>query len=50
MTSHLLLLAAARVDATGSGGILTLVFPLVLVFIVAAMWVAWWMRRSRNYP
>ena len=43
-----LLFALARVDDVSAGGPLTLIFPLVLVFIVAAIWTAWWMRRSRN--
>jgi hypothetical protein len=41
-------LVIASVNDSGSGGVLTLIFPLVLVFIVAALWAAWWMRRSRN--
>jgi hypothetical protein len=46
---HALLIPVAGVDDTGGGaGVLTLVFPLVLVFIVAALWWAWWVRRSRN--
>jgi hypothetical protein len=40
----------AGVNNVHGGGPLTLVFPLVLVPIIAAIWVAWWMRRSRNYP
>jgi hypothetical protein len=43
-----LLLWTAAVNDSGSGGVLTLVFPLVLVFIVAGLWWAWWTRRSRN--
>ncbi len=38
----------ASVNDSGAGGVLTLLFPLVLVFIVAALWVAWWVRRSGN--
>ena len=45
-----ILISATQSAANGQGGVLTLVFPLVLVFIVAALWAAWWMRRSRNYP
>jgi hypothetical protein len=44
-----LLIGLAGVDDTGGGaGVLTLAFPLVLVFIVAGLWWAWWSRRSRN--
>lgn len=46
--SHALLFVLARVDDVSAGGPLTLIFPLVLVFIVAAIWTAWWMRRSRK--
>jgi hypothetical protein len=46
---HGALIALAEVDHTGGGaGVLTLVFPLVLVFIVAGLWWGWWVRRSRN--
>jgi hypothetical protein len=38
----------AKVDDVSAGAVLTLVFPLVLVFIVAGLWVAWWTRRSRH--
>jgi hypothetical protein len=38
----------ASVNNSGGGGVLTLIFPLVLVFIVAGIWVSWWMRRERN--
>jgi len=41
-------LILASVNNSGGGGWLTLIFPLVLVFIVAAIWASWWMRRSRN--
>jgi hypothetical protein len=41
-----LLLGLARVDDVGAGGVLTLVFPLVLVFLVAGLWGVWWLRRS----
>jgi hypothetical protein len=34
----LALLLLAKVDNTGGGGPLTLVFPLILVFIVAVLW------------
>jgi hypothetical protein len=47
MTLAVLVSIAARVDNTGGGGPLTLVFPLVLVFIVAGLWVIS-LRRSRN--
>lgn len=43
---HLLI---AGVNNSGGAAPLTLIFPLVLVPIVAAIWAAWWMRRSRNY-
>jgi hypothetical protein len=43
---YALLVGAARVDDTGAGGVLTLLFPLVLVFIIAGLWATWWMRRS----
>jgi hypothetical protein len=33
-----LLLLAARVDDVASGGPLTLIFPLVFVFVVFALW------------
>jgi hypothetical protein len=39
------LLALARVDDTSGAGPLTLLFPLVLVFVVLALW-ALWLRRS----
>jgi hypothetical protein len=45
----LLLIGTAQVDAVGRGGVLTLIFPLVLVPIVALIWVVWWRRRSRDY-
>jgi hypothetical protein len=38
----------AKVDDVSAGGVLTLVFPLVFVFVVGALWAAWWTRRSRN--
>jgi hypothetical protein len=38
----------AKVDDVSAGGVLTLVFPLVLVFVVAGLWAAWWTRRRRN--
>ena len=41
-----LLLCLARVDDVSAGGWLTLVFPLVLVFVIAALWATWWRRRS----
>jgi hypothetical protein len=41
-------LLLASVNNSGGGAVLTLIFPLVLVFIVAAIWASWWMRRSRN--
>jgi hypothetical protein len=41
-------LLIAHVDDVSAGGVLTLLFPLVLVFVVAALWWAWWLRRSRN--
>jgi hypothetical protein len=34
----LALLVLAKVDNTGGGGPLTLIFPLILVFIVALLW------------
>jgi len=44
----LLLLPLARINATGSGGVLTLLFPLVFVFIVLGIWAAGLrMRRKR---
>lgn len=43
-------LLLASINNTGGGAPLTLIFPLVLVPIVALVWAAWWMRRSRNYP
>lgn len=43
-------LLIAGINNTGGGGPLTLIFPLVLVPIVALVWAAWWMVRSRNYP
>jgi hypothetical protein len=45
-----LTLAAAQTNAVGLGGVLTLIFPLVLLPIIVAIWVVWWMLRSRNYP
>jgi hypothetical protein len=41
-------LLLASVNNSGGGGVLTLIFPLVLVFIVAGIWVGWWMRRERS--
>jgi hypothetical protein len=41
------LLTFARIDNTGGAGPLTLIFPLVLLFVIAALW--WvWMRRSHD--
>jgi hypothetical protein len=45
---YALLLGLARVDDVAAGGVLTLVFPLVLVFIVTGLWGVWWLRRSRR--
>jgi hypothetical protein len=42
-----LLLPIAHVNDTGSGGVLSLVFPLVFVFIVLGVWAAW-LRRARK--
>lgn len=42
-----LLLPIAHVNDTGSGGVLTLLLPLVFVFIVLGVWVASW-RRTRK--
>jgi hypothetical protein len=42
-----LLLPLARVDDVAAGGVLTLLFPLILVFIVAGLWYLS-LRRSRN--
>jgi hypothetical protein len=43
--TYALLLSLARVNNVGGGGALTLVFPLVLVPIVAGLW--WFsLRRS----
>jgi hypothetical protein len=39
------LLVVAHVDDTGGAGPLTLVFPLVLVFVVLPLWLLW-LRRS----
>jgi hypothetical protein len=43
---HLLI---AGINDNGGAGSPTLIFPLVLVPIIALVWAAWWMRRSRNY-
>lgn len=43
-----LLLPLAGIDDVGSAGWLTLVFPLILVFIIAGIWWAI-LRRSRNF-
>jgi hypothetical protein len=45
--SVLLLPATASANNSGSSGVLTLVFPLVFVFVVLAIW---WvsLRRSRS--
>jgi hypothetical protein len=42
-----MLIGLASVDDVASGGPLTLLFPLVLVFVIALLW---WIsfRRSRN--
>jgi hypothetical protein len=45
---YALLTGMAKVDDVSAGGPLTLLFPLVLVFVVAGLWWAWWLRRSRN--
>jgi hypothetical protein len=45
---YALLTELAKVDDVSAGGPLTLLFPLVLVFVVAGLWWAWWLRRSRN--
>ena len=42
-----LLLPLARVDDVAAGGPLTLLFPLVLVFIIAGLWYLS-LRRSRK--
>jgi hypothetical protein len=47
--SAALLIATVQVDAVGKGGVLTLIFPLVLLPIIVMMWLAWWRRRSRDY-
>lgn len=47
--SYAILLGLAKVDDVSAGGPLTLIFPLVLVFVIAGLWTAWWLRRSRNY-
>jgi len=49
MSSGVLHLVMAGVNNNGGAGPLTLIFPLVLVPIIALIWAAWWMRRSRNY-
>jgi hypothetical protein len=46
MTLHLLL-PVAHINDTGSGGVLSLLFPLVFVFVVLGAWAAW-LRRARN--
>jgi hypothetical protein len=42
-----LLLPIAHVNDTGSGGLLTLLLPLVFVFVVLAIWAAS-LRRTRK--
>jgi hypothetical protein len=42
-----LLLPVAHVNDTGSGGVLSLLFPLVFVFIVLGLW-AVFLRRTRK--
>jgi hypothetical protein len=49
VSSPALHLVMAGVNNNGGAGPLTLIFPLVLVPIIALVWAAWWMRRSRNY-
>jgi hypothetical protein len=49
MSHPVLHLLIAGINNNGGAGPLTLIFPLVLVPIIAAIWVAWWMRRSRDY-
>jgi hypothetical protein len=44
--SVLLLPAAASANNSGSSGVLTLVFPLVFVFVVLAIW--WLSLRARR--
>jgi hypothetical protein len=43
-----MLSALAAIDNTHGGGPLTLVFPLVLVFVVAALWAVALRRRRRD--
>lgn len=42
------LLVLAKVDNTHGGGPLTLIFPLILVFIIAALWAVSLRRFERD--
>lgn len=42
------LIILAKVDNVAAGGVLTLVFPLILLFVIVGLWFAWWLRRSRS--
>jgi hypothetical protein len=46
--TYALLLTLARIDDVSAGGPLTLLFPLVLVPVVAGIWWLWLRNSSRK--